>query len=51
MAQAQLREVCATDVKCLALLMYHHEAICWGKKAVCILKKQVVVTVTVIQRI
>lgn len=49
-AQAQVRKVCATDVKFLALLMYHQEAICWGKKAVCILKIQVLVTVNTVEQ-
>lgn len=50
MAQAEVREVCATDVKSLALLMGHHEAICWRKQAVCILKIQVLVTVNAVEQ-
>lgn len=50
MAQAQVREVCATDVKSLALLMDHHEAICWRKQALCLLKIQVLVTVNAVEQ-
>ena len=49
MAQDQVREVCAS-VKSLALLMYHHEVICWGKKAVCILKIQAAVTANAVEQ-